>query len=94
MLNYINKYGYLPKMVPLKQGSKGVMGIRGVWGDVRYDRDVVMAPHMEYLPRRCLCPKLWLVGGGGGPSKGVEEGVGVIKLKCQSVLQNLVPDVW
>ena len=44
MLNYINKYGYLPKMVPLKQGSRGVMGIRGVWGDVRYDRGVVM-PH-------------------------------------------------
>ena len=44
MLNYINKYVYLPKMAPLKQGNRGFMGIRGVWGGVIYDRDVVIAP--------------------------------------------------
>ena len=28
------------------------------------------------------------------PSKGLEEGGGLFKLKCQGVLQNLVLDVW
>ena len=41
------------------------MDIRGVWGGVRYDGGVVMAPPLEFLPR-CLYPQLWLVGWEGG----------------------------
>ena len=69
MLNYMNKYVYLPKMVPLKQGSRDFMGIRGVWGGVRYDRDVVMAPPNEALTKKMFLPPTMVSGWEGVGSK-------------------------
>ena len=31
-------------MAPLKQGSRGVTGMRGVWGGLKYDRGIVVVP--------------------------------------------------
>ena len=51
-------------MAPLKQGSRGVMGITGVWGGVRDDRGVVVALPYGILTKKMFVPLLWLVGGG------------------------------
>ena len=37
-------------MAPVKEGSRDVMGIRGIWGGVRYDRGVVMATPQLWHP--------------------------------------------
>ena len=57
-------------MALLKQGSRAVMGIGGLWGGVKYDRSVVVAPLHGILTKQMFVPPLWVVGGGGGPSKG------------------------
>ena len=72
MLNYINKYVYLPKIAPLNWGIRGVMGIRGVQVGVRYDRGVVMVPPCGIHTKKMFVPPNMVsgLGGWGGPCSG------------------------
>ena len=54
---------YLPKMAPLKQGSRGVLGIRGVWGGVKKNRGVIVAPQHGLLTKKMVVPPLLLAFG-------------------------------
>ena len=59
---------YLPKMVPLKWGCRGVwdvLGIRGVWGGIWYNRsEKGRHPHMgQYLSIKLCMPPTIAVGG-------------------------------
>ena len=57
-------------MAPLKQGSRGVLGIRGVQGGVRKDMGVIVVPPHGILTKKMIvCPtgvSSWVLLSNGG----------------------------
>ena len=65
-----------------------------MWGGVRYERHVVVVPLLGICTKMFVPPTIVSVGVVGLSRGRWRKGVGLFKLKYQSVLQNLVPDVW
>ena len=70
------------------------MGIRGVWGDVKEEYGCNVAHPHGILTNKMVVPPLLLAFGCWYPARGWGRGYGLFKLKCWSVLQNLVPYMW
>ena len=67
-------------MAPLKQGSRGVLGIRGMWGGVKEDRGMIVAPLHGILTKKMVVPPTVISNWVMISSRG--WGSGFLKLAC------------